>query len=97
MDENYKHLYTQMKNMVEKYQDEIVPGLRKVITEMEENRVEVVHGRWVEWHPPMHMIMTGEEMLYRCSACTANYPDVEGYRYCPNCGAMMDGERNSND
>lgn len=50
----------------------------------------VVHGRWIEWYPPMHMIMTGEELLYRCSACDAKYPDVEGYRYCPRCGAMMD-------
>ena len=31
MAENYKHLYEQMKKMVEKYQDEIVPGLRDTI------------------------------------------------------------------
>ena len=51
---------------------------------------EVVHGRWKEWYPPMHTILTGEEMLYLCSACDAKYPDAEGYRYCPRCGAMMD-------
>lgn len=51
----------------------------------------VVHGQWVAWYPPMHMIMTGEEMLYRCSACDAKYPDVEGYRFCPRCGTIMDG------
>ena len=51
----------------------------------------VVHGTWEEWYPQIHMIFTGEEMLYRCSACTAKYPDVEGFRYCPFCGAMMDG------
>lgn len=45
--------------------------------------VEMVHGQWVEWYPPMHMIMTGEELLYRCSSCDAKYPDVDGYRYCP--------------
>jgi hypothetical protein len=38
MAENYKHLYEQMKKLVEKYQDEIVPGLR----EQFEKRVEVV-------------------------------------------------------
>lgn len=38
MAENYKYLYEQMKKMVEKYQDEIVPGLRKLV----ESRVEVV-------------------------------------------------------
>ena len=48
-------------------------------------------GKWVEWYPPKHMIMTGEELLYRCSACDAKYADVEGYRYCPHCGAQMGG------
>lgn len=52
----------------------------------------VAHGRWVEWYPPKHMILTGEEMLYRCSSCDAKYSDVEGFRFCPNCGAKMDAE-----
>lgn len=51
----------------------------------------VVHGRWEEWWPGISVIMTGEEMLYRCSACTAKYADIDGYDYCPNCGARMDG------
>jgi rubrerythrin len=58
------------------------------------SRVEVVHGRWVEWWPGISVIMTGEEMLYRCSACDAKYADIEGYKYCPNCGAKMDGDGN---
>jgi hypothetical protein len=41
MPNNYKHLYAQMKTMVEMYQDELVPGLRKKIEELEQNRVEV--------------------------------------------------------
>ena len=53
-------------------------------------------GRWEEWWPGIALIMTGEEMLYRCSACDAKYSDVEGYKYCPNCGAKMDGERKDN-
>lgn len=59
--------------------------------------VEVVHGRWEEWWPGISLIMTGEEMLYRCSACCAKYADIEGYKYCPHCGAKMDGERKDND
>lgn len=56
----------------------------------------VVHGRWLEWFPgDCALIMTGEEMLYRCSCCDVKYSDVEGYKYCPNCGARMDGERRS--
>lgn len=53
--------------------------------------VEVVHGRWEEWWPGISLIMTGEELLYRCSACGAKYADIEGYKYCPHCGAKMDG------
>ena len=53
----------------------------------------VRHGGWLEWFPgDCALIMTGEEMLYRCSTCDAKYPDVEGYKYCPNCGAKMDLE-----
>ena len=51
--------------------------------------VEVKHGEWVEWWPPKHMILTGEEMLYRCSSCDAKYSNKENMRYCPNCGAKM--------
>lgn len=38
MAENYKYVYEQMKKIVEKYQDEIVPGLQKLV----DSRVEVV-------------------------------------------------------
>ena len=51
----------------------------------------VVHGRWEEWWPPKHMILTGEEKLYRCSVCDAKYADKENMSYCPHCGARMDG------
>ena len=53
----------------------------------------VVHAHWEEWWPgDCALIMTGEEMLYRCSACDAKYPDVEGFKYCPHCAAKMDLE-----
>ena len=53
----------------------------------------VRHGKWLEWFPgDFALIMTGEEMLYRCSSCDAKYSDAEGYKYCPNCGAKMDLE-----
>ena len=38
MAENYKILYEQMKKMVDKYQDDIVPGLRRVIERLEAER-----------------------------------------------------------
>lgn len=52
---------------------------------------EVKHGEWIEWYPPKEYIMTSEEKLYCCSNCDAKYEDVEGYKYCPFCGAKMDG------
>ena len=42
MAENYKHLYEQTKKMLTMYQDELVPGFRKQIEELEET---VVHQR----------------------------------------------------
>ena len=40
----------------------------------------VVHGRWVEG-----------KSLEKCSICgKKGFPE---WRYCPNCGAKMDGER----
>lgn len=43
MAENYKILYEQMKKIVEKYQDDIVPGLRRAIDRMEADD----HGKWI--------------------------------------------------
>ena len=57
----------------------------------------VVHARWDEWWPPKHMILTGEEMLYRCSSCTAKYADISGLNYCPFCGAKMDLQEETTD
>ena len=41
MPENYKHLYEQTKKMLAMYQDELVPGFRKKIEELEKNQIEV--------------------------------------------------------
>lgn len=51
----------------------------------------VVHGRWIRFKEPdsetgyIHM---------RCSVCTAYWSDpshADHFRYCPSCGAKMDG------
>ena len=52
----------------------------------------VRRGNWEEWWPGIAEIMTGEEKLYRCSACDAKYADIDGYKYCPYCGAKMNKE-----
>lgn len=64
--------------------------MRHIIESKREDAAPVVHATWEEFWPPKHMILTGEEMLYRCSSCDAKYVDVDGFRYCPYCGALMD-------
>ena len=53
--------------------------------------VEVVHGRWVE----VHRTPFGSS-AYRCSVCEGYMPFYNGYNYCPNCGAKMDGGNDEN-
>lgn len=51
MAENYKQLYEQTNKMLAMYQDEIVPGLRKAIEDMEKTYVEVVRCKDCKhWH-----------------------------------------------
>ncbi len=46
--------------------------------------VEVVHGRWKKY-----------QRYVICPNCDAGWPyyknDTDRFRYCPNCGAKMDG------
>ena len=52
----------------------------------------VVHGRWIEKEEPYF------DVIYVCSACGEEFCFIEGnpsdnlYKYCPNCGARMDGD-----
>lgn len=56
---------------------------------------EVRHGRWIDLHDENVLY----EQTYKCSACgewfviEAGTPKENGYKYCPNCGARMDGEK----
>lgn len=55
--------------------------------------VDVVHGRW---EPSEAMILSA-----KCSECkcwvTKHSIDEPDFRYCPNCGAKMDGEETDNE
>ena len=39
--DNYKHLYEQTKKMLTMYQDELIPGFRQKIEELEKNQINV--------------------------------------------------------
>ena len=52
--------------------------------------VEVVHGRWGTFEMfPETPFLNG----FPCSVCGKRVPFILGYnfKYCPNCGAKMDG------
>jgi hypothetical protein len=54
----------------------------------------VRRGRWKYERLPS--TSGGSYAVVRCSECEYQYPMAET-RYCPNCGAKMDGERKDND
>lgn len=64
----------------------VLLGIKKYIDDAPTiDAVPVVHGRWVKTH-------TTEENVWNCSAC--GYPVgiwTAWSRFCPNCGARMDG------
>lgn len=52
--------------------------------------VPVVHGRWVPDTWRGNDIMSGGSMA-TCSECGKGWLDTRRMRFCPNCGAKMDG------
>ena len=60
--------------------------------------VEVVHGRWVgsgQWnHKPCRMKNKEKWQTYLCSECGHSNGRRFNDKYCPNCGAKMDGDGN---
>ena len=44
----------------------------------------VVHGEWIEY--------SGDPNIITCSECDwGTSPEEKGFKFCPNCGAIMDG------
>ena len=44
----------------------------------------VVHGKWIEY--------SGDPNIITCSECDwGTSPEEKGFKFCPNCGARMDG------
>jgi len=61
-------------------------GMKNVVYTSE--RVDVVHGRWIDENPDDFL-----DTRMKCSVCTAIESPLVKWRYCPVCGARMDGER----
>lgn len=52
--------------------------------------VPVVHGRWV--HTDMAAWWFGKDECSECQYHDDERNDLSRLKYCPNCGAKMDGE-----
>lgn len=60
----------------------------------------VVHGRWVGTQYDGYADGCPVYDLWECSECREEYEsegDPPNYRYCPNCGAKMDGGRDDHE
>lgn len=79
--------YLANSNGAERYGYNIIKG--ELITAPAADVVEVVHGHWIIDKSFMPFIST-------CSECGATY-DIDGafdWKFCPICGARMDGATN---
>lgn len=52
----------------------------------------VVHGQWISCFEDWRKQIEGD----KCSVCGFEHygANIRNYKYCPNCGARMDGEEN---
>ena len=76
--------------LMEQFDDSFKGFVMKRIIETQPtvDAVEVVHGRWIDtdYKPDIYC---------KCSECGRRvYAYDDGYNYCPNCGAKMDGDGN---
>ena len=74
--------------------DAVVERMRYSIPAVD--AVEVKHGRWIECEDATL------DVYYKCSVCGNEWDIIEGtpednnMKYCPECGARMDGEEEHN-
>ncbi len=79
------------KNEIYKLFSESPAIVRLHVTQIDElpdaDVAEVKHGKWISKG-------TGFAWRYICSECgwEDGYPFNDRHRFCPNCGAKMDGE-----
>ena len=61
MAENYKHLYEQTKKMLTMYQDELIPGFRKKIEELEA-KITTDNNAGSKWIPVTERLPTFDDL-----------------------------------
>ena len=59
--------------------------------------VPVVHGRWIRVYSRPGVFKYLGWTCDQCGQRTGNEYAPQWYKFCPNCGARMDGKGNGND
>ena len=68
------------------YDNDTINHFIDVVSAQEEIEAEPVrHGQWIE--------ASKKSPKYACTQCRYLYNN-KSYKYCPNCGARMDGKEN---
>ena len=72
---------------VVQYSEDKVEGIKNLPAA---DAVEVVHAKWEQCFEDYRKQIEGD----KCSACGFEHygTSIRNYKYCPNCGARMDGE-----
>lgn len=63
---------------------------KSVINEPTVDAEPVRHGKWIDKNTPMHLHSPWNR--WKCSVCGECYECSDNFKYCPHCGAKMDGE-----
>ena len=81
-------------DLLEWYKDECIRQAYAMPTADVE---EVRHGHWIFINQAVGYLEPPYGDTFKCSLCEFVIDVSEGnYKYCPNCGAKMDGERKEN-
>lgn len=86
-------LKTINENVAEAHNERCAQILEGILNAPTADVVEVRHGEWIEKDDGW------DGVLYTCSVCHCDWITIDGtpfennMRYCPECGAKMDGER----
>ena len=89
---------TLMSTIIDFHQvDRMNVAIKYVVTAPTVDAVEVVHGRWVPEYEYDGTVGGTAVSAYGCSVCHGyvGWLFGEDYKYCPHCGAKMDGDWNA--
>lgn len=100
---NLDFLHYNDEDEVRAFAKELIGKVKNYIsTEPTADVVEVVHGEWVETYQPLgfdevkcaECSSCGEDWIMDDDVCIDDYK--AHWKYCPCCGAKMDGKENGN-